>query len=84
MASTPADFPTTGNHDGAAILDLSRNQITVLNSTGGFVWQHLQQGWSIEQITQRLAIETDTDPLIVDRGVQVFVEQLRRERLLQA
>ncbi|HMH13943.1 MAG TPA: PqqD family protein [Edaphobacter sp.] len=80
----PSLFPqlrTVANQDGAAILDVSRNQITTLNSTGGFIWDKLQQGRTIEQAIQDLAIESDTDPAVVERGVIAFLEQLKSEHL---
>jgi hypothetical protein len=72
------------NQDGAAILDVSRNQITTLNSTGGFIWDRLQQGRTVEQAIQDLATESNTDPDVVERGVHAFLEQLKSEHLLSS
>jgi len=84
MVLSPNQFPTTANHDGAAVLDISRNQITVLNSTGAFVWERLQQGYPVHQIIQNLAAESQTDPSIVECGVRAFLDQLRSERLIKS
>ncbi|MGD0941455.1 MAG: PqqD family protein [Terracidiphilus sp.] len=73
---------TVTNQDGAAILDVPRHQITTLNSTGGFIWQRLQQGLSVEQVIRDLATETDTDPATVEKDVHSFLEQLRSKQLL--
>ena len=73
---------TVTNQDGAAILDVPRHQITTLNSTGGFIWQRLQQGLSVEQVIRDLATETDTDRAIVEKDVHTFLEQLRSKQLL--
>jgi hypothetical protein len=73
---------TVTNQDGAAILDVPRHQITTLNSTGGFIWQRLQQGLSVEQVIRDLATESDTDPAIVEKDVHSFLEQLRSNQLL--
>jgi Coenzyme PQQ synthesis protein D (PqqD) len=81
MPSLLPQLRTVANQDGAAILDVSRNQITTLNSTGGFIWDKLQQGRTIEQAIQDLAIESDTDPAVVERGVNAFLEQLKSEHL---
>jgi 6-phosphogluconate dehydrogenase (decarboxylating) len=70
------------NQDGGAVLDISRNQITTLNSTGGFVWERLQQGRAVEEIIHDLAAESGTDPTTVERGVRRFLDQLRSEHLL--
>jgi len=83
MVLLPNEFPTTTNCDGATVLDVSRNQITVLNSTGAYIWKLLQQGWSVHQIIQSLAAESKTDPSIVERGVRAFLDQLRSERLIE-
>jgi hypothetical protein len=81
MPSSLPQLRTVVNPDGAAILDVSRNQITTLNSTGGFIWDKLQQGRSIEQAIQDLAIESDTDLAVVERGVNAFLEQLKSKHL---
>jgi Coenzyme PQQ synthesis protein D (PqqD) len=81
MPSLLPQLRTVANQDGAAILDVSRNQITTLNSTGAFIWDKLQQGRTIEQAIQDLAIESDTDPAVVERGVNAFLEQLKSEHL---
>jgi hypothetical protein len=81
MPSLLTQLRTVVNQDGAAILDVSRNQITTLNSTGGFIWDKLQQGRTVKQAIQDLAIESDTDPAVVERGVNAFLEQLKSEHL---
>ncbi|WP_158822478.1 PqqD family protein [Granulicella sp. S156] len=82
MSLPLSELSTVVNQDGAAILDVSRNQITTLNSTGGFIWDRLQKGLTAEQAIQELATETQTDPAIVERGVRAFLEQLKSEGLL--
>jgi hypothetical protein len=73
---------TVTNQDGAAILDVPHHQITTLNSTGGFIWERLQQGLSVERVIRDLASESDTDPAIVEKDVHSFLEQLRSNQLL--
>lgn len=82
MPSIPPHFQSVVNQDGAAILDVPRHQITTLNSTGGFIWQRLQQGLSVKQVIRDLATESDTDPAIVEKDVHSFLEQLRSKQLL--
>jgi len=82
MADPSSNLRTVINPDGAAILDIQGNQITTLNSTGGFIWQRLQQGLSVEQVIHDLATESDTDPAIVEKDVHSFVEQLQSKQLL--
>jgi len=83
MSPIPTRLSTVVNQDGAAVLDASRNQITTLNSTGGFIWDRLQQGRTVEQVIDDLAIESNTDPLIVKGDVIAFLEQLKADDLLQ-
>ena len=82
MSSSLPHLRTVVNHDGAAILDVSRNQITTLNSTGGFIWARLEQGRTVEQAILDLAAESNTDPAVVELGVRTFLEQLKAEHLL--
>jgi hypothetical protein len=84
MSSSRPHFRTVVNQDGAAILDVSRNRITTLNSTGGFIWDRLQQGGTVEQAIHDLAVASNTDPIIVERDVRSFLEQLKSEHLLSS
>ena len=84
MADSSSKLRTVINPDGAAILDIPRNQITTLNSTGGFIWERLQQGLPVEQIVDALARESNTDPLIVEKDVNTFLEQLQSKHLLRS
>jgi hypothetical protein len=72
------------DQDGAAILDIPRNQITTLNATGGFVWERLQQGLPVDKIIRELARESKTNPVIVESDVNAFLEQLKLEHLLRS
>ncbi len=84
MSSSLPHLCTVVNQDGAAILDVSRNQITTLNSTGGFIWERLQRGRTVEQPIQDLAPEYNTDPAVVELGVRTFLEELKAEHLLSS
>ncbi len=68
--------------DGAVILDLERNSMLTLNSTGGYIWDKLQQGDTPEDIIRKLADETLTDVAIVERDVRDFLEQLKSRRII--
>jgi hypothetical protein len=82
MPSIPPHLHSVVNQDGAAILDVPRHQITTLNSTGGFIWQRLQQGLSVEQAIHDLATESATDPAIVEQDIHSFLGQLQSKQLL--
>lgn len=68
--------------DGAVILDLERNSMLTLNSTGGYIWGKLLQGDTPEDIIRNLADETLTDVAIVERDVRNFLEQLKSRRII--
>lgn len=68
--------------DGAVILDFQHDSLLTLNSTGGYVWNKLQQGEMIDDIIRELAQETLTDVAIVERDVRDFLDQLKAKRLV--
>jgi Coenzyme PQQ synthesis protein D (PqqD) len=70
------------DHDGAVILDIERDVLLTLNSTGGYVWEKLMQGKLIDEIVRDLACETGTDFAMVDRDVYAFIDQLKSKHLL--
>ena len=81
----PCQFPhlrSVVDADGAVILDLERNSMLTLNSTGGYIWDKLQQGDMPEEIIRKLADETLTDVAIVERDVRDFLEQLKLRRII--
>ena len=82
MSSSSISLRSVVNSDGAAILDVARNQITTLNSTAGFIWDRLQNGRTADEAIRDLALECNTDPSVVEPGVRTFVEQLRLRHLL--
>ena len=82
MTDPSNNLRTVINPDGAAILDIPRNQITTLNATGAFIWDKLQHGLAIDQVIRELAAASSTDPMIVETDVHSFLEQLRSKQLL--
>lgn len=82
MAFSTTHLRSVVDVDGAAILDLDRDVIVTLNSTGGYVWAQLQQGKLVDEIILNLASESGADLVIVDRDVRGFLQQLRAKHLL--
>jgi hypothetical protein len=82
MLSTPTNLRTIANQDGAAILDVSSNQITTLNSTGSFIWTRLQEGSTVQEIVHQIASTSDAEITLVEREVNAFVDDLRAHSLL--
>jgi hypothetical protein len=82
MSEIATPIRSTVDGDGAVILDIERNQIVTLNTTGGFVWERLKRGESVDMIVQELAQATETDPHVVEQDVRAFLCQLAEKRLL--
>jgi len=70
------------DHDGAVILDASRNTMTTLDSTGGYIWERLQRGLQLDAIIAELARDTGADKLVIARDVEEFMEQLKSKHLV--
>ena len=84
MANPTPHLRSVVDQDGAVILDIERNSMLTINSTGGYVWERLQQGVQIEEIIRNLASETGADPATVDRDVHEFLDELKSRHLLTA
>jgi hypothetical protein len=69
------------DHDGAVILDLPRDAMLTLNPTGGYIWQRLCNGKSIDEIIHELAADTGSNIETVDRDVRSFMDQLKARHL---
>jgi hypothetical protein len=82
MSTIATRICSTADQDGAAILDITHNQIVTLNTTGGFVWERLKRGESVDMIVQDLARATETDPHVVEQDVRAFLGQLAETHLL--
>jgi len=82
MFSPCSHLRSVVNEDGAVILDIPGNRMVTLNSTGGYVWAKIQQGKSVDEVVRELSIESNTDPMDVERDVRAFVEQLMAKHLL--
>ena len=83
MQTTAPHLRSVVDQDGAVILDIEHDTMLTLNSTGGYIWQRLQQGKLIDEIVSELARDTGADLAAVDRDVHVFLEQLKSKHLLR-
>jgi len=70
------------DHDGAVILDIPRNTMTTLDSTGAYVWERLQRGLQVDAIVRELAHDTGAEESGVAKDVEEFMEQLKSKHLL--
>jgi hypothetical protein len=84
MAKCRSSLKSVAGHDGAVILDIERDSLLMLNPTGSYVWEKLQQGKQLDEIIRELASETGTDPVTVDRDVHAFFDELDSRRLFNA
>jgi hypothetical protein len=82
MHQPAAHLRTIVDQDGAVILDTRNDRMLTLNPTGGYVWNKLQQGRTIEETISDLARETGVDPLVVEQDIRNFLDQLRSNHLL--
>jgi hypothetical protein len=70
------------DHDGAVLLDIPRNAIATLDSTGAYIWGRLQRGLQVDAIVAELARDTGADVLVVAKDVEEFLEQLKLRHLV--
>jgi hypothetical protein len=68
--------------EGMVILDVKNGALTQLNSTGAYVWAGLLRAEPVSQIVTSLASETNTDIAIVQRDVDVFLDQIVSQHLV--
>jgi hypothetical protein len=80
LTNTP-NIRSVVDQDGAVILDIPRNAMTTLNSTGAYIWHSLNQGMSLDAIVAQLANDTDTDATVVAVDVAAFMEELKSKHL---
>ena len=68
--------------DGAVILDAQQNLVITVNAVGGYVWDRLQNGKSVDSIVRDLIQDTGTDATTVERDVREFLEDLTAKHLV--
>jgi hypothetical protein len=81
MATLRPNLRSVVDHDGAVILDIERDSVLTINSTGSYVWERLQRGKQIEEIIRELASDTGADLVTVDRDVHSFLDDLKARHL---
>ena len=82
MITTPTHLRSIVDHDGAVILDVPRNSMTTLNSTGAYVWERLQRGLQVDAMARELAHDMGAEESVVARDVEEFMEQLKTRHLI--
>ncbi len=79
----PEVVDTVIDDDTTALLHLETKIYFSLNSTGARVWQDLQQGMTLRQISGRLQDAYDVDAASVDRGLLELVRRLAENQLVR-
>jgi Coenzyme PQQ synthesis protein D (PqqD) len=82
MVSIAPHIRSIVDRDGAVIIDIERDAMVTLNSTGGYVWNKLRQGKFVEEIIVELTSETGADIATVDRDVRAFLDELQSRHLI--
>jgi Coenzyme PQQ synthesis protein D (PqqD) len=81
MVTTPTHLRSIVDHDGAVILDITRDQFFSMNPVGAYIWARLLIGEGLDQIAKTLAEETGTDIAVVTADVNDFVADLKSKHL---
>lgn len=66
----------------AVLLDLSRGIYFGLNEVGTRIWRMLDEGESLERISDALVTEYEADRLTVERDLTALVAELEARRLI--
>jgi len=74
MITVTPNLRSIVDHDGAVILDISRNSMTTLDTIGAYVWERLRKGLSVDTIVAELAQDTNAERAMVARDVDEFME----------
>lgn len=61
---------------------LDLNMMITLNDTGRFLWEHLQQETTKEELVAALLTEYEVDEELAAKSVDAFVQKLRDGELL--
>lgn len=82
MAAVKPRLRSLVTPDGAVILDAKQNLVITVNVVGGYVWDRLQNGRSVDSIIRDLIQDTGTDATTVERDVREFIEDLTAKHLV--
>jgi len=84
MLTTTPNIRSVDQLQPAVLLDIPRNAMTTLNSTGAYVWERLNRGMSVAAVVAELSKDTGVDEAIVGADVEVFLEELKSRHLMKA
>lgn len=81
MVETPTHLRSIVDHDGAIILDISRDQFFSMNPVGAYIWGRLVNGEDPDHIAKVLAEETGADVSVIMADLDEFVADLKSKQL---
>lgn len=82
MAERKANLRTIADPSGAVVLDIREGTISLLNETGRFVWDAIQQGLGEAAIVAHLGEATGEPGHLIEADVREFIAALRLNKLL--
>jgi hypothetical protein len=68
--------------DAIVLVHLQTNRIYELNATGARIWELLESGRTIDQVTDDLRLEFDTDNVDVRHEIDRLIDGVRAEGLI--
>lgn len=69
--------------DGEAmVVTPSTNELHTLDEVGTFIWRHLEQKTTVEEIVAAIVAEFDVDAETSGRDAREFLEQLHLKQLI--
>ena len=63
--------------------DWDLNKMITLNETGKFLWEHLEEGATLEELVSAMLDEFDVDKATAKIGVERFVAKLNANGFLE-
>ena len=82
MFSTSPKIRTATDGDGVVLLDMQQGMMVTLNATGGYIWNKMRTGRSVDEIIGDLACDTGEDPLVIADDVHQFLDQMIAKRFI--
>lgn len=76
MFSASPKIRTATDRDGVVLLDTQQGTMVTLNATGGYIWNKVRTGKSVDEIIGELASDTGEDPLVIADDVHQFLGRL--------
>jgi hypothetical protein len=80
---TKSEVWVSRHPNGSVMLDPGLDQMFVTNKTGAHIWSCMSEGLSLDAIAEQIALAFNLEPDRVMRDAVTFVDELRRNGLLE-